>query len=316
MKKIFTALLIAALAAATFTGCSSNNSNSNSSAPSTSSTASTASDASTNSTESAGSQDKITGTVNVVTREQGSGTRDAFTELTGVLEKGSDGSKTDKTFSGAVTLNGTQAVMSNVSGDKAAIGYISLGSVNDTVKAVKIEGVAPSTATVKDGTYKLQRPFNIVTKSGLSEVAQDFVNYIMSADGQKVIEDNKYVSIDSNAKAYEGKKPSGTITIDGSTSVGPVMEKLKEAYAAVNPNATIQFQTSDSSTGISSAINGSVDIGMSSRDLKDTETGVTATKIALDGIAVIVNKENTTDDLTIEQIKKIYTGEVTDWGNI
>lgn len=313
-KKIFTAILIAALAAAAFTGCSNNNSGSNSSTTSTTSTASTASDASTEGSE--GSKDKITGTVNVVTREQGSGTRDAFTELTGVLEKGSDGSKTDKTFSGAVTLNGTQAVMSNVAGDKAAIGYISLGSVNDTVKAVKIEGVEPSTETVKNGSYKLQRPFNIVTKSGLSEVAQDFVDYIMSADGQKIVQDNKYVPVDSGAKAYEGKKPSGTITIDGSTSVGPVMEKLKEAYAAVNPNATIQFQTSDSSTGISSAINGSVDIGMASRDLKDTETGVTATKIALDGIAVIVNNENTTDDLTIEQIQKIYTGEVTDWGNI
>lgn len=311
MKKIFTALLIAALAAAAFTGCSNSNSGSNSSAPAESSVSS-----STGSSAEASSQDKITGTVNVVTREQGSGTRDAFTELTGVLEKGSDGSKTDKTYSGAVTLNGTQAVMSNVAGDKAAIGYISLGSLNDSVKAVKVEGVAPSTETVKDGTYKLQRPLNIVTKSGLSEVAQDFVNYIMSADGQKIVQDNKYVPVDSGAKAYEGKKPSGTITIDGSTSVGPVMEKLKEAYAAVNPNATIQFQTSDSSTGISSAINGSVDIGMASRDLKDTETGVTATKIALDGIAVIVNNENTTDDLTIEQIKKIYTGEVTDWGNI
>ncbi|MGN1457020.1 MAG: substrate-binding domain-containing protein [Acutalibacteraceae bacterium] len=311
MKKIFTALLIAALAAAAFTGCSNSNSGSNSSAPAESSVSS-----STDSSAEASSQDKITGTVNVVTREQGSGTRDAFTELTGVLEKGSDGSKTDKTYSGAVTLNGTQAVMSNVAGDKAAIGYISLGSLNDSVKAVKVEGVAPSTETVKDGTYKLQRPLNIVTKSGLSEVAQDFVNYIMSADGQKIVQDNKYVPVDSGAKAYEGKKPSGTITIDGSTSVGPVMEKLKEAYAAVNPNATIQFQTSDSSTGISSAINGSVDIGMASRDLKDTETGVTATKIALDGIAVIVNNENTTDDLTIEQIKKIYTGEVIDWGNI
>lgn len=311
MKKIFTALLIAALAAAAFTGCSNSNSGSNSSASAESSVSSL-----TDNSAEASSQDKITGTVNVVTREQGSGTRDAFTELTGVLEKGSDGSKTDKTYSGAVTLNGTQAVMSNVSGDKAAIGYISLGSLNDSVKAVKVEGVAPSTETVKDGTYKLQRPLNIVTKSELSEVAQDFVDYIMSADGQKIVEDNKYVPVDSGAKAYSGKKPSGTITIDGSTSVGPVMEKLKEAYAAVNPNATIQFQTSDSSTGISAAINGSVDIGMASRDLKDTETGVTATKIALDGIAVIVNKENTTDDLTIEQIRKIYTGEVTDWGNI
>ncbi|MGN0469345.1 MAG: substrate-binding domain-containing protein [Acutalibacteraceae bacterium] len=307
MKKIFTALLIAALAAAAFTGCSNSNSGSNSSAPAESSVSSSA---------EASANEKITGTVNVVTREQGSGTRDAFTELTGVLEKGSDGSKTDKTYSGAVTLNGTQAVMSNVSGDKAAIGYISLGSLNDSVKAVKVEGVSPSTETVKDGTYKLQRPLNIVTKSELSEVVQDFVDYIMSADGQKIVEDNKYVPVDSGAKAYSGKKPSGTITIDGSTSVGPVMEKLKEAYAAVNPNATIRFQTSDSSIGISSAINGSVDIGMASRDLKDTETGVTATKIALDGIAVIVNKENTADDLTIEQIRKIYTGEVTDWGNI
>ena len=313
MKKIFTAILIAALAAAAFTGCS--NGSASNGDTSTTSTASTV-ESSVSASASDDNQEKMTGTVNVVTREEGSGTRDAFTELTGVLEKGSDGTKTDNTYSGAVILNGTQAVMSNVAGDKSAIGYISLGSLDDTVKAVKVEGVEASAETVKDGSYKLQRPLNIVTKAEVSEVAQDFIDYIMSAEGQKVVEDNKYVSAATDAKAYSGSKPSGTITIDGSTSVGPVMEKLKEAYEQVNPNATIQLQTTDSSAGISAAISGSCDIGMASRELKDTETGVEATKIALDGIAVIVSNENTTDDLTIEQIKKIYTGEVTDWSNI
>ena len=310
MKKIFTALLVAALAASALAGCSSNNDSSTSDNSSTSSTVSTASDA--GSTD----EEKITGTVNVISREEGSGTRDAFVELTGVLVKGDDGTKTDNTVSSAVILSNTQSVMSNVSGDKQAIGYISLGSVNDSVKAVKIGGVEATVDTVKDGSYELQRPFNIVTKEDLSnEVANDFISYILSADGQAIVEDNGYVSV-SDAEAYSGSQPSGEITVAGSSSVSPVMEKLKEAYEAINPNATIKIQTFDSSTGITSAIEGSCEIGMASRALKDTETGVVSTEIALDGIAVIVNNENSTDDLTIDQIKQIFTGEVTEWDNI
>lgn len=315
MKKILMVVLAAALASVAFTGCGNSKSN-DSDKTNSSATDSTSVSASASAESNAGSAEKITGTINVISREEGSGTRDAFVELTGVLEKGSDGSKNDKTYQGAVILSGTQAVMSNIGGDKSGIGYISLGSVNDTIKAIKVEGVEPSTETVKDGTYKLQRPFNIVTKSDMSDVAKDFVDYIMSADGQKVVEKNGCVSVNSDAKAYSGNKPSGTVKVAGSSSVSPVMEKLKEAYEAANPNAKVDIQTSDSSTGISSAISGACDIGMASRALKDTEKGVTAKEIALDGIAVIVNKENSTDNLTIEQIKKIFTGETTDWGNI
>lgn len=300
MKKVFTLVLVAVLASVALVGCGAKNSSSNNT---------------TASGTSASAQEKISGTVSVITREQGSGTRDAFTELTGILVKGSDGTKTDNTYSGAVTLSGTQAVMSNVAGNKAAIAYISLGSLNNTVKAVKVEGVAPSAETVKDKTYKLQRPFNIVTKSSLSDVAKDFVSFILSSDGQKVVEDNKYVSV-AEGKAYSGNKPSGKISVAGSSSVSPVMEKLKEAYEKANPNATVEIQTSDSSTGITSAISGSCDIGMASRELKDTEKGVTSQEIALDGIAVIVNSQNSTDNLTMAQIKSIFTGETTDWSKI
>lgn len=315
MKKIFTALLIAALAAATFAGCSNNNTSSTSSDGSTSTTSQASSDNSTAGDVSEETE-KITGTVNLISREEGSGTRDAFVELTGILVKGDDGTKTDNTSKSATILSNTQTVMSNIAGDQKAIGYISLGSVNDSVKAVKIDGVEASTETVKDGSYKLQRPFNIVTKEDLdNEVANDFIAFILSSDGQKVVEDNGCVAV-SEAEAYSGSKPSGEITVAGSSSVSHVMEKLKEAYEAVNPNATVKIQTTDSSTGIQGAINGTCEIGMASRELKDTETGVKAQEIALDGIAVIVNNENPTDDLTLEQIKNIFTGEVTEWENI
>lgn len=313
MKKIFSVLLIAALAATAFVGCSNNApSSSDSSNGGSTSTVSEGSTAGESSVEA----EKITGTVNVISREEGSGTRDAFVELTGVLVKGDDGTKTDNTIASAVILSNTQSVMSNVAGDKKAIGYISLGSVNDSVKAVKVAGVEATVDTVKDGSYELQRPFNIVTKEDLSnEVAKDFIDYILSADGQKIVEDNGYVSV-SDAEAYSGSKPSGEITIEGSSSVSPVMEKLKEAYEAVNTNATIKIQTDDSSAGIKAAIEGTCEIGMASRELKDTETGVVSQKIALDGIAVIVNNENSVENLTLEQIRQIFTGELAAWDNI
>ncbi len=260
---------------------------------------------------------EVSGEITVVSREEGSGTRGAFIELTGVEEKNADGVKVDNTTVEAVVTNSTNVMMTTVAGDESAIGYISLGSLNDTVKALQIDGVDATVENIKNGTYTLARPFNIATKEGLSEVAQDFVNYIMSAEGQQVIADNKYIPLD-DAPAYEGKQVSGKIVVAGSSSVTPVMQKLAEAYQVVNPNAEIEVQQSDSTTGMQSAIDGICDIGMASRDLKDSEkeAGLNGQTIAMDGIAVIVNQNNNLTTLTLAQVKSIFTGEATEWENI
>lgn len=253
----------------------------------------------------------VTGKISVISREEGSGTRGAFTELFKVV----DDNKNDITVATAETTNSTGVMMSTVAGNKLSIGYISLGSLDDTIKSVKIDEVEPSVENVKNGSYKVSRPFNIVTKDGLSETAQDFINYIMSSEGQQIIEDNGYISSANNGN-FSGGNVSGTVKITGSSSVTPVMEKLAEAYKKINPNVSIDIMQSDSTIGVQDAINGNSDIGMASRELKDTETGVKATTIALDGIAVIVNKENSVANLTSEQVKGIYTGEITEWSQV
>ena len=260
---------------------------------------------------------EVSGEITVVSREEGSGTRGAFIELTGVEEKNADGVKVDNTTEEAVVTNSTNVMMTTVAGDESAIGYISLGSLNDTVKALQIDGVDATVENIKNGTYTLARPFNIATKEGLSEVAQDFVNYILSAEGQQVIADNKYIPLD-DAPAYEGKQVSGKIVVAGSSSVTPVMQKLAEAYQVVNPNAEIEVQQSDSTTGMQSAIDGICDIGMASRDMKDSEkeAGLNGQTIAMDGIAVIVNQNNDLTTLTLAQVKSIFTGEATEWENV
>lgn len=298
-KKITATALFGVLAVSAFAGCGGAGSSSNGS-----------SDAGSDAAKFDASK-----TISVVTREEGSGTRDAFTELTGVLVK--DGNnKTDNTTTSAVTINSTEAVITNVKDNDAAIGYISLGSLNDTVKALKIGGVEATADNVKSGDYAVSRPFNIAYKGELSDVAQDFVDYIMSSDGQKIVSDNGYVTVSENA-AYSGKKPSGKISVAGSSSVSPVMEKLAEAYQKVNTNAKVEIQTSDSSAGMQSAMGGTCDIGMASRELKDEEkSALKVETIAKDGIAVIVNNANTCDDLTLDQVKSIYTGETTVWSDI
>ena len=299
-KKITATALFGVLAVSAFAGCGGAGSSSNGS-----------SDAGSDAAKFDASK-----TISVVTREEGSGTRDAFTELTGVLVKDGD-NKTDNTTTSAVTINSTEAVITNVKDNEAAIGYISLGSLNDTVKALKIGGVEATADNVKSGDYAVSRPFNIAYKGELSDVAQDFVDYIMSSDGQKIVSDNGYVTVSENA-AYSGKKPSGKISVAGSSSVSPVMEKLAEAYQKVNTNAKVEIQTSDSSAGMQSAMGGTCDIGMASRELEDSEkdAGLTSTAIAMDGIAVIVNKDNKSDDISIDNVKKIYTGEITDWNDV
>lgn len=298
-KKITATALFGVLAVSAFAGCGGAGSSSNGS-----------SDAGSDAAKFDASK-----TISVVTREEGSGTRDAFTELTGVLVKDGD-NKTDNTTTSAVTINSTEAVITNVKDNEAAIGYISLGSLNDTVKALKIGGVEATADNVKSGDYAVSRPFNIAYKGELSDVAQDFVDYIMSSDGQKIVSDNGYVTVSENA-AYSCKKPSGKISVAGSSSVSPVMEKLAEAYQKVNTNAKVEIQTSDSSAGMQSAMGGTCDIGMASRDLKDEEkSALKVETIAKDGIAVIVNNANTCDDLTLDQVKSIYTGETTVWSDI
>jgi phosphate transport system substrate-binding protein len=254
--------------------------------------------------------------ISVVSREDGSGTRGAFIELFGIEVKSEDGSKKDTTTKEAVIAKQTDVMMTNIAGDKYAIGYISLGSLNDTVKAVKIEDVEASSANVKNGAYPITRPFNIATKGEPNELAGDFIDFVLSSEGQAVVAKD-YIAISDNAPAYAGGRPSGKIVVAGSSSVTPIMEKLKEAYIEINPDASIEIQMSDSSAGMTGAIDGTCDIGMASRELKDSELSeLTATQIALDGIAVIVNKENPVTNLTKDQVKGIFTGEKVSWSNV
>lgn len=257
------------------------------------------------------------GQINVVTREDGSGTRGAFTELFGLEEKNSDGEKVDLTTQNAIVTNSTSVMLTTVAEDGSAIGYASLGSLNDSVKVVDIDGAEATVENIKDGSYKVSRPFNIVTKDDTNEAAKDFINFILSSEGQAIVEKSGYIPLDDNG-SYKSSVNSGKVVISGSSSVTPVMEKLKEAYAKVNPDVTIEIQQSDSSTGVANTIDGTADIGMASRELKDTEEkeGVTATVIAMDGIAVIVNDKNEVDDLTSEQVKDIFAGDTTSWEDL
>ena len=255
--------------------------------------------------------------ITVISREDGSGTRGAFIELTGVEEKNADGQKVDNTTEAAAIQSSTNGVMTAVANDETAIGYISLGSLNDTVKAVTVGGVEASADTVKDGSYVLSRPFNIVTNGEATDpVAVDFIAYCLSADGQAIATDNGYIGNDG--ETFTSAQPEGKITVGGSSSVSPLMEKLIEAYKTVNPNAELELLTTDSTTGVSGALDGTYTIGMASRELKDSEVegGAQATVLALDGIAVVVNPANSTDDLSVDQIKGIYTGELTIWADV
>ncbi|MDD7112970.1 MAG: substrate-binding domain-containing protein [Lachnospiraceae bacterium] len=293
MRKFFGTALVAALSVACLAGCGSNQAAEGNSAAGDSSAA-----------------------ISVLSREDGSGTRGAFIELFGIEEKDENGEKIDMTTPDASITNSTSVMMSGVANDVNAIGYISLGSLNDTVKALSIDGAEASVENVENGTYGIVRPFNVVVKEdSLTPVGKDFLNYIMSADGQAVVTDNGYIAVSD--EAYTSDQSQGKIVVGGSSSVSPVMEKLIEAYSAVNPNAEVELQTTDSTTGVSSTVEGTYDIGMASRDLKDDEAsqGVTSTMIAQDGIAVIVNNDNAVDELTSDQVKSVFTGETTSWGD-
>lgn len=280
MKKIISIVAAVALMAALFAGCAGSN----------------------------------TSKINVITREDGSGTRSAFIELFGIESENENGDKMDNTVITAETTNSTSVMITSVASDPNAIGYISMGSLGEDVKPVMIDGAAPTVENVENGTYKVCRPFNIAVMDGISQTAQDFIDFIMSEEGQRVVSENGYIP-QGTGGAYSGSAPAGTVTVAGSSSVTPVMEKLKEAYEQVNPNAQIVVQQNDSTTGVTSAIDGICDIAMVSRELKESElsAGLSPATIAIDGIAVIVNPDNPVDSLTSEEVKAIYTGEKTEW---
>lgn len=293
MKKILAILLTMALAVS-MTACSSSETNS----------------------AGNGETTAFEGTITVISREDGSGTRGAFVELTGVEKKNDAGEKEDFTTVEAVIASKTDAVLTNVAGDEMAIGYISMGSMNDTVKAVNVNGVEATTENVKNGSYSIARPFNIATKADVSAATADFISFMLSAQGQEIVA-GSYITVNDAAPEYTASDISGKITISGSSSVSPLMEKLAEAYKELNPQVEIELNTTDSTGGMNDAANGVSDIGMASRDLKDSESAqLTGTTIAMDGIAVIVNNSNPAESLTVEQICSIYTGEVTDWEEI
>lgn len=249
--------------------------------------------------------------ISVISREEGSGTRDAFVEIMGIKVDDKD-----NTTANAEISSSTSVVITTVSGNENAIGYVSMGSLNDTVKAISVDGAKATVENVKSGDYKVARPFNIVTGKNVSDLAKDFISFIMSEDGQNIIEEEGYIKIADGAEKYKKSTGlSGRIVLAGSTSVAPVMDVLADAYKDINPDVEIEIQQTGSGAGITSTIEGACDIGMSSRDLKDEETakGVSQTKIAMDGIAVIVNLENSVEDLTSEQIRQIFTGELTTW---
>ena len=306
MKKKLAALLITGIMAAAMTACGSSNSG-------TDNSGSTDGTAKTESSADAGSDWDNTRDITVVSREDGSGTRGAFVELFGIEEE-VNGEKVDMTTEEANITNSTSVMMSTVAQDEYAIGYISLGSLDDSVKAVKVDGSEATAENIKNGSYKISRPFNIATKEDLSDAAQDFEDFILSTEGQKVVEDNKYIPLD-DVSDYKSNGASGKVVVAGSSSVSPVMEKLKEAYQAVNRDVEVEIQTSDSTTGMQNAIDGVCDIGMASRELKDSEkeAGLTPTVIAMDGIAVVVNNDNPTDELSSDQVKSIFTGDVLTW---
>ena len=319
MKKLLSTILVCGLLAASLAGCGSNDEGTTTQG-STGTTAATedgSTEGTTEGTTEAASDFDTSRSISVISREDGSGTRGAFIELMGIEVKGEDGSSTDMTTVEADIASRTDVMLTSVAGDPYAIGYVSMGSLNETVKAVAIDGVEATTDNIINGTYAVSRPFNIATMGEPEGLAADFINFIMSDEGQAVVSEDGYVSQGSTG-AFTSDGSEGTITVGGSSSVTPVMEKLAEAYQAVNPNATIEVQQSDSTTGMTSTIDGTYDIGMASRELKDSETseGITGTQIAIDGIAVIVNNENSMTDITSDQVKQIYTGEVTNWEDL
>lgn len=303
-KKIISILLTTALTVSMFAGCGKTDNQP------------AAENSQTGTEEKADSFD-ATELISVYSRENGSGTRGAFVELFGIEQKNEAGEKVDYTTMEAIVTNSTDVMMTSIAGDTYGIGYISLGSLNHTVKAVSIDGAQATVDNIKAGDYAVARPFNIATKGEVSDVTQDFINYIMSAEGQAIVEGKGYIAV-AGTENFTSNGATGKIVIGGSSSVSPVMEKLAEAYLALNTEAEIELSTSDSSSGMSQTAEGVLDIGMASREIKESEleAGLEGITIAMDGIAVIVNQENPIDNLSKEAVKAIFTGEAYQWNEI
>ena len=331
MKKLISMLAVSAMLVGCLAGCGSTSNDTASAAASsaaatevataapaaeteTATEAPAASAAETEAPSAEATGSNLDSDITVVSREEGSGTRGAFVELMKIQDD--DG---DHTVETAEISNSTSVVTQTVAGNTAAIGYISLGSLNDSVNAVKVDGVEPTVENIKAGSYAVSRPFEICYKDeNLTDLGKDFISYIMSAEGQKIVDDEGYIAMDESAESYTGSGMSGNLSLNGSTSVSPLMEKLAEAYRAINPDVTIDIQQTGSGAGITATVDGTCEIGMSSRALKDEELaqGITEQQIALDGIAVIVNKDNGVEDLSSEQIRQIFVGEVTNWAEL
>lgn len=300
MRRLIAAWVIAAIAATAFTGCGSANASN------------IGAGANVNTESERGTGGGVNRLISVVSREDGSGTRGAFIELFGIQEEDADGNKEDMTTQEATIVIGTEIILTNVAGDPGAIGYVSFGALRDTVKALKLNGVEASVENISNGNYEISRPFTIATNGKPSDVTRDFIHFILSAEGQAVVAQS-YIPVSLDAEPFVSTAAAGKIKIDGSSSVTPVMEKLVEAYLAINTNAEIELQTSDSSTGLQYAMDGTADIAMASRELKDSESSLTPTVIALDGIVVIVNKKNAVDNMSLGEVKAIFTGETITW---
>jgi phosphate transport system substrate-binding protein len=251
--------------------------------------------------------------ITVVSREEGSGTRSAFTELAGVV----DAQGRDMMTANAEISNNTAVVINSVIGNTSAIGYISMGSLNNNIKALRINGVAGTPENVTSGQYPIARPFLIGTRGQVSDVAQDFINFMMSENGQRIVASRGYIGV-GNSGEFVSSGASGRVVVGGSSSVAPLMERFREAYMAINSNATVEIQQNSSSAGIRALQEGICDIAMSSREFRpaEIETGIAPMTIALDGIAVIVNTENSINNLTLEEVRGIFLGEITSWGNV
>ncbi len=302
MKKVLSIALASLLAAGALVGCGGQGTSSQG--------------GSSSSEASSEASFKTSSAITVIARDSASGTRSAFHELMGITQK-QDGKTVDNLVVGALEFDGTDKVITAVEGDPYAIGYISLGSVSDRIKAAKVDGVAPSSETVKDGSYPVARPFLLVTKGEENELVKDFLAYIASVEGQETVTSKHYISAEESPAPYTGSGKSGTIKLAGSTSVEPLMQVLTEGYRKVNPGVTFEIQAQGSSQGIKAAMDGTFDIGMSSRELTEEEAAaLNKHTIAMDGIAVIVNKENPVENFASKDLTSIYTGEVTTWNEV
>lgn len=263
------------------------------------------------------------GDISVYNRESGSGTRDAFLELLGIDEA--------ELNTGVAQLASTAAVITGVAGDKKAIGYASLGSVDSTVKALSVDGVAPTEETVADGTYKIARPFVLMydeTTLAQNDLLDAFIAYLKSADAQQVIAEKGYVSVVSDATAYAVPTEAFTVTeieASGSTSVNPLMTALADKFETMVKEAngqdvSVTVSGGGSGQGIADANSGKTEIGMASKEVKKgtdvTNENVTILQLCADGIAVIVNKANPATDIALDNLKKIYTDKALNWSDI